>query len=127
MSITRNTNRKLPKDSKTIPIYGDPVYGDGLDFGKYYHCWNCGAVCNIDVHALGDRESRSGVVLEDYVETPDRTGVCYTILKSPINHFQVCLANDSDGNPKIVRHSLRVSESSTGCPLCGSKNWRGDY
>ena len=93
---------RLPKESKTIPIYGHPERGDGEDNGKYYRCWNCGFVCNVDRDALGDQSSRSGAAYETYAQV-DEYGVA------------------------TGKTRYKVSESSTGCPLCHSKNWRGDY
>ena len=93
---------KLRKDSKTIPLKGHPERGDGLDFGKYYRCWHCGFVCNVERDALGDAQSRSGTVTELY--------------------NQVDEYGDANGDQRY-----KVSESSTGCPLCHSRNWLGTY
>lgn len=135
-SYRAGTSRQLRGDSKTIPLEGNRDRGNGEDAGIWYKCWNCGFICKEGRDSLGGSESRSGVVLEDFVETPDRMGVdgkngnhnsyqlCFDGL---INHFHVVMANDSGGNPKKPYHALRVSESSSGCPFCHSKNWRGDY
>ena len=93
---------RLPKDSKTIPIYGHPERGDGQDSGRYYRCWNCGFVCDTQRDALGDATSRSGAVYETYAQV------------------------DEYGNP-TGETRWKPSESSTGCPMCFTKNWRGDF
>lgn len=128
--------RRVRGDSRTIPLKGNKDRGNGEDHGVWYKCWNCKSICKVGRDSLGGSEDRSGVVIEDYVETPDRPGVdvkngnnwsCRASQDNPINHFHVAWANDSDGDPKKVRHAFRVSESSSGCPLCHSKNWRGDH
>ena len=130
---------RIPKESRTTQMIGNSVRGTdtangvGEDYGIWYRCWNCGWACNEDRDELGGRESRDGVVLEDYVRTPERWYAIDNPISStaclggPINHFHVAQANGSAGQPKGVRHAIRVSESSSGCPFCHTKNWRGDY
>jgi len=60
---TRPHKRKLAKRSRTLP-----VYGEGADKGKYFRCWNCGWVCNVDRDKLGDSDSGSGNEHTDYHE-----------------------------------------------------------
>ena len=64
----RYRKSRIPKDSRTIPIYGDPIKGDGNNDGKYYKCWNCGFVCDVDRDALGDGQSRDGVAINEFIE-----------------------------------------------------------
>lgn len=126
----RYHKRRIPSRSRTLPIYGDPIKGNGLDAGKYYRCWNCGFVCNVDRDALGDAQSRSGVVVTDFVETPERAeqGILASLATlGDINHFHVAMKNGIDGSPKAIRHSQMVAEGGSGCPLCHSLNYRGDY
>lgn len=66
MRRRKNYRSRLRKESRTIPLYGDADRGNGLDDGRYYRCWNCGFVCNIDRDALGDSESRDGLHYEDF-------------------------------------------------------------
>lgn len=110
--------RKLPKESKTIPIKG---YGD--DEGKYYRCWHCGFICKVDRDSLGDRNSTHGVVLTN-VSTP-AVGNITRGRGMDISRWTVSPRADADGNPRTVVHTFNISGS--GCPMCHTKNWPGDY
>jgi len=60
---TRPHKRKLTKRSRTLP-----VYGEGADKGKYFRCWNCGWICNVDRDELGDSDSSAGDEHTDFHE-----------------------------------------------------------
>lgn len=110
------------KDSRTIAIYGSPERGDGLDSGKWYRCWNCGFLNSIDRNALGDSQSRDGIVITDYA-TYDGS---VTHPEGRLGDSLIAQEQDSEGNPKGIRGSFMVSVNS-GCSFCGTLNWRGDY
>jgi len=96
---------------------------------------------------LGDSESKSGVSHEiyealysggpkkgsnsaDYYETDamihgDNSGVALLVVASA-RSGHVLLENDADGEPKTVRLNWTPKVVS-GCPFCGTLNWRGDY
>lgn len=119
---------RIPKDSRRIPLYGDPIRGDGQDYGKWYRCWNCGFICNINRDALGDSQSRDGVVHTVYAQQPD-PGVTkpQATLGGALGVHSVS-EYGADGTAKGVRNAIMVSSSaSSGCPFCGSLNWKGDY
>ena len=134
---TRPHKRKLPKRSRTLP-----VYGEGDDEGKYFRCWNCGFICNVDRDELGDSDSYSGNAHKDYHENHHysadvnldiTTGINlseaskYACLGGDIEHYQVAQnIVTPDEEAKFVRHEY-TSDISRGCPFCGSTNWRGDY
>ncbi|MHC4397712.1 MAG: hypothetical protein ACYS1A_18875 [Planctomycetota bacterium] len=126
---------RLPKESRTLPIYGDPIRGDGLDAGIYYRCWHCGFLCNSDRDALGDSQSRSGVRHNDYAQQPDpgydyaqnEAGISKKNKTAVLGDAVMAAKNDSDDAPKFVGNAIMVSERLSGCPFCGCKNWRGDY
>ena len=123
ISKAMKRGRRLPKESKTIPLKGNKVRGNGEDFGKYYRCWHCGFTCNVERDSLGDSQSRSGVSSELY------TPVTYdgrAVLGGDIQHFHTALETDSDGNPKELWEYYKPVITG-GCPMCGSMNWRGDY
>lgn len=123
MRFKGNTSHsRIRKDSRRIAVFGDSIRGDGLDAGKWYRCWNCGFMCNSDRNALGDSQARDGIVLKDYAQVRDDHRGDLILGKGLI-----ISENDSEGNPKTVKNALMVSESSYGCPLCGTLNWRGDY
>jgi len=134
----RYHTRKTRKESRTIP-----VIGDGDDAGKYYRCWNCGFICDADRDALGDSDSRSGVTQIDYVkEYPSASGIgggtegwsadgqvplqLLTVSGGAMGRM-VTLENEDDGTPKALNHHVFKPKVDSGCPFCGSKNWRGDY
>lgn len=137
----RNNIRRtrLPSDSRTIPMYGDDIRGDGLDHGKWFRCWHCGWACNQERDSLGDSQSRSGAIYEDYAQQPDpgynygsnETGTkksnWQAVLGGDINSFEVATENDSYGNPKAVKNAIWVSDKSKGCPFCHTLNWQGNY
>jgi len=66
MRRRKNYRSRIRKESRTIPLYGDADRGNGLDDGRYFRCWNCGFICNIDRDALGGSESRDGISYEDF-------------------------------------------------------------
>lgn len=113
---------RIAKDSRRIPIYGDPIAGDGEDAGKWFRCWNCGFVCNAERDALGDSQSRHGGAYADYAQSPD--GVQREAMLGGIASIHMATKMGSTA----IRNAIMVSSSaSTGCPMCHSLNWRGDY
>lgn len=120
----------LPKDSRTIPLYGSKDRGDGLDFGKYFTCWFCGFTCDVERDALGDAESRLGISFEETLLPsfgPDGTDSLSSIpvLSGPVTGFHTALELDAAGDPKGIVYNFDVK--GIGCPLCHGLNWRGDY
>ncbi len=116
-NISRSTIRH---DSRTIPVYGDPERGDGLDAGVWYRCWNCGFLNSTNRNALGDSQSRDGIILKDY----SQAGVSGDLI---LGKGLIISENDAAGDPKEAVNTLMISESSYGCSLCGTLNYRGDY
>lgn len=105
------------------------IFGLGEDNGKYYRCMNCGFICNIDRDELGGSSDRDGLVYENYsVNIYDSApfGHGFAVLGGDIEHFQAVLEVGSDNEPKEVEEHWQARVAS-GCPLCGSRNWRGDY
>ena len=126
---TRAHKRKLIKRSRTLP-----VYGEGADKDKYFRCWNCGWICNVDRDELGDSDSSAGDEHTDYHEThhcstydAPSDASRYATLGGDTGHYQVAQnIVTPDGEAELVRHKY-TSDISRGCPFCGSTNWRGDY
>lgn len=124
--LVRHKSPKPQKRSRTIPIYGDPDRGDGLDAGVLFRCWYCGQINNTRNQALGGADSSSGVVYDDYSGNPlGCTGG--TAIMGGMSLSFIAQENGSDGNPKGVKNAIKCSDSGTGCAFCGSKNYRGDY
>lgn len=110
-------SRKPRKDSRTLPLYGSDTRGDGLDSGRYYECWNCGFICDTDRDALGDAQSKANIttksyqLLDEYGNAVSSTGGAkHTIFTGE--------------GYTTVRYEPEVG---SGCPLCGTLNWKGDY
>jgi hypothetical protein len=138
----RRTARVARKRSRTLPIYGNPEMGDGKDDGKYFRCWNCGFVCNVERDALGDSESLSGVSYEIYEQKYSTDGSPAPFIGAAIHGEaldgealirkcclytgHVLLENGPDGTAKGIYRNWSPLVSA-GCPFCGSRNWRGDY
>jgi len=113
---------RIPKESKTIPIYGHPDHGDGEDAGKYYRCWHCGVICNVDREELGGPDSRHGVTPIAYTQV-DQYGDTVSHCEGAYGSTQtICEA--AGGTWTSTRYKAVVN---SGCPLCGTRNWRGDY
>ncbi len=126
---------RLRHDKRTIPVKG---YGE--DDGKYYRCWNCGFICNADRDELGGEESRSGVAItQTHIEQgPAQPGAAYigmtgdaardaravlAVLAGSVGHSHIAMEEGMDGAAKGVEH-IHSAEVATGCPLCGTRNWK---
>jgi len=125
--LARHRVPKPPKRSRTIPVYGDPDRGDGLDSGVLFKCWFCGQHNNTRNQALGGADSPAGTAYQDYADNPDYgSGTGVAVLGGVANSF-TAQRNGSDGNPIGVINAIRCSDSGTGCSFCGTLNYRGDY
>lgn len=92
----RYSTRKIPyaKTSKQL-------YGEKEDTGKYFKCKICGFICDVDRDSLGGDSSQNPLGSDTYTATQD--GVTdATDLRNP------------------VTYSIVIS----GCPFCGSRNWK---
>lgn len=113
--------RKLPKQSKTIPLYGDKDRGNGLDFGRFFRCWNCG--WTVDIWESSHSGTPPGTGYTDGSSLEDSFINNQSILGG-LDEIFVSLELSADGTPKTIAHYLE-SVISGGCPLCGTKNWLG--
>lgn len=120
----------LRKESRTLPIHGT-----GDDEGRYFHCWNCGFVCDSQRDELGDSESEAGddhtdfnnpIVPDPTVDTVGMNPAKQATLGGDIGHYHVAMEIGADSEPKKP-YRIYTSDVSRGCPFCGSTNWRGDY
>lgn len=122
----RRETRRLKKRSRTIPLKGF-----GRDEGRYFRCWNCGFICDVERDSLGGAASLDGVdhvnySVPTYGAVPNEEGSGLSVLGGNIEHFHVSSELDSSGNPKKPLHQFQVTITG-GCPFCGTLNWRGDY
>ena len=127
MPVYRKAHANKPaKRSRTRP-----VYGRGEDAGRYFRCWNCGFVCDSKRDALGGSDSAGGDNHKDFAL---QTGSNYRAGIGPRNigtldvrlHYQVAIRIDANTDADAVYHHHKTNITS-GCPFCGSTNWRGDY
>lgn len=107
------------------------VTGIGFDYDddSWYRCWNCGFPCSEDREALGGPEQYHENPAIDY-QTPayPTIGVDGSALIVPGGSLQSAVVMElaADGTDKGIKNAL-VDNISTGCPFCGTLNWRGDY
>ncbi len=129
--------RKTRKQFRPLPIKGQVD-----EIGKSYRCSNCGFVCHEGRDALAGSDDKSNVIPTDYVEKyPSATGIfsgTEGLSADGVTPLQllaisggamdrvVTLELGSDGEPIPLYHAHRAKVTS-GCPFCGTKNWRGDY
>lgn len=120
-------SKKIPKESRTIPVRGNKTRGNGEDFGILFKCWYCGFICKEGRDALGGSSSRSGLVHEEAPtpSEPTDTKSSLCIDRGSVAKY-VLMELDSNGNPKTISHTFKAV-SGNGCPLCGSLNWKGIY
>lgn len=115
---------RVRRESRTIKLLGDEPEG-----GALYSCWYCGMTCNDARDALGDANSGSGAVYQDSITPapgvePGVFGSNLAVMGGMLN-VMVALPADASGNPKLLPHSYFLT--GTGCPMCHSLNWRGDF
>ena len=116
--------RRVPRESRTIPLRG---YGD--DSGVFFRCWYCGFVNKVGRSELGGRDSDPGTVYSESSVINARGATPGDELSALIvardMDTVVLLQSDSDGVgiPPVRTYDI----GGTGCSLCHSKNWRGDY
>lgn len=100
--------KRLQRQKRTISINGAKE-----DDGKWYHCWYCGFMNNIDRNAIGSGEglSYSGGFLG--VETHTNSMLN--------NGGKSVLLNK---NPDFYERHNIGSDAVSGCSFCGCKNYR---
>ena len=116
-SYFRGRSRKRENRPAT-PVPADP---DSTDAGKYWHCRQCGFICNIE-RDLRQESNTDGTILEFYQLSSDPSNQ-----PSSFDSPQVKLV--LRGGLKlfktfgVVRPNL-TQQSRAGCPFCGSFNWK---
>jgi len=113
---------QISKQSRTIPIHGHADYGEGKDADRYFHCWNCGFICDVDRDALGGPADRANITTEAYTQKDQYGETAYHCQGAAGATQTICEA--AGGTWSSTRYIPVVS---SGCPMCGTLNWRGDY
>lgn len=119
--FTKPRSSSLNRESRTIPIHTIPVPGSN---DELFRCWNCGYVCNVATDTLGGSSDRNGLSYSDaYSPSYGNTAA---VLGGDLGMRLAALAQNADGTDKTVVNSKKV-DADSGCPLCGTLNWRGDF
>lgn len=116
-------SKKLRKESRTISIFGSADRGDGRDSKRYWECWHCGFVCDVERDYLGGAEERATVKPIAYDQTEDDLSTAKYHCEGAAGATQtLCEAAGGTWSKKRYKPSV-----DSGCPFCGSPNWRGDF
>ena len=102
--------RRSPHKKRTIR-----VYGSGEDSGKWYKCWNCGFINNIDRNAVGDGDGRSYFIGILPNETNKNVG-----FEMSVSGKDVLMSANPTGQEK---HNIGM-QAIAGCSFCGCMNYR---
>ena len=130
MPIYKRARRvPLRKESRTLPIFGK---GDEAD--RFFRCWHCGFICDVERDELGDSQSTAGDDHTDYhglttiaADPGTSDPIARQICLGGNEHFQTLQSTKTlDGSKEQINHG-HISDISRGCPSCGTTNWRGDY
>jgi hypothetical protein len=123
MSSTTNrygvhVQQRLPKRKRTIPLPGDLE-----DSGRYYRCWYCGFINNVQRNQVGDGD---GVTQLDAPEIAmGGWGMDDPLsLAIILDDMFTLLQNRPDGNPITNYRHNNYPQIIGGCSLCGCKNYR---
>lgn len=107
---------RIRKEKRSIP-----VPGQGTDEGRYFKCWNCGFVCDIQKNALDT--GRAGNSHTPATLTPGRYVGDAASVKFRVGRPIILRELDSIGNQKAIYIQRSVTVSS-GCPFCGTHAWK---
>ena len=122
------------------------VFGSGEDDGKWFRCWNCGFINNIDRNAVGDGSGLSYQYTQDGVTYPVKD-VEYQLPRDIVDtladgsffadgsmdasgsHLQSVTMGGSKigstGKMTIQSEYITVEPvANSGCSFCGCKNYR---
>lgn len=110
-SVTR-----VRKEKRTVP-----VPAQGAEEGRYFKCWNCGFICDIQKNALDT--GRAGNSHTPATLTPGREVGDLASVRFRVGRPIVLRALNSIGEhkPIYVQRSVTVS---SGCPFCGTHAWK---
>ena len=135
--MTRRRTRR-----QASPLRASDVRGNGEDYGKWYRCVFCGQICKLGRDKLGGPdEKRMGTTFTDVItpalgsldsalyhsgnQVPSSEGNALGIVGG-VGRAVVSMELGADGEALPIVHNLAATGGS-GCPLCHSLNWRGDY
>lgn len=127
MIYRKSYNSRKHHDSRTIP-----VPGQFEDNGLYFRCWNCGFINKDGREELAGDNAPDGSATIDYsspsmgmLEPNGDIMNLFAVLDSSIDFYQVLFVPGQDGTPIPIISDLMVT--GTGCPLCHTRNWKGQH
>lgn len=121
---TVGDSRKIQQTFKGRRI--DPLQ---IEKNKYY-CWYCKFPCDVNREALGGSEDSNNISYGDSTDPSipndgnELSNVA--VLGGPLNTF-VGMKLAADGVTEEVVQTNFQPIAKTGCPFCGSLNWKGKY
>lgn len=115
-----NRSRKLRKESRTIPLPANADYGNGEDVGKYYRCWYCGFICDVDRDSFGN-DNGYPIEPETYTQTDQYGTETYHCEGAHGADQTACEAAGGTWTSRGYKPGKR-----RGCPLCGTMNYIGN-
>lgn len=98
-------SKRPPHEKRTIKIQGAKE-----DDGKWYRCWHCGFINNVDRNAVGDGE-----------------GLSYSVATLPNSDSTIGLGGTIvllNQNPVFTERHNISPDAVSGCSFCGCKNYR---
>jgi len=123
--MSRPTQKKtvLPKQRRTIPLpASDRKSGrEVIDAGRYYRCWNCGFVCDIERNELNDTGNGSHPIEYQIPATGAEPGGGTESVTIVVGNVRLS-STDSSGDPVGIQHKFQAN--GTGCPLCFNRAWK---
>jgi hypothetical protein len=129
-------------DSRYIRIIKTPIqkrkrvrkiHGAFEDNGKYFYCWNCGAICSVERNATATGYGAQGM---DFSEPGQSMQASYNDLGigflpyinidwGPPYDMGVMVRLGPDGVTPMGTYTDRTVEVSKGCWFCGATNIYG--
>lgn len=104
-----------------------PIYGEKDDYGRYFYCWNCGAILDSKRETLvTGSHSKGGIYVQDMPEEATDVTQCnddLTIIISLQGHKGI-IENGPDGLPGSTNKYNQYPKITGGCWFCGCNNYR---
>ena len=149
--MAREGSYRTRHDKRVRPVRSSPSADTEArsDEGKYFRCWNCGFICNVERDTLGaNLRSRDGseyydqyypqstqgsrsettdyqLSLEGLTESENdsspRAGIAFARL-AMLRGGAIAMESSADGTPKPIRLTYEP-KTEGGCPFCGTTNY----
>lgn len=115
--------RRLPREKRTIRLEGSSE-----DSNKWFKCWYCGFHVNADKSEIGDGSGVNTVLYNDAVDNYDiqdygQSDKMQHLTLDGCIHFETVVKPTAEGTVASMKLPYK-SDISSGCPFCGSKNYR---